>query len=218
MSVFTRSLVVSGALLIVAAPIASAHVSVKPDTTAAGAYAALTVTVPHGCDGSGTTRVAIQIPESIPQVTPSIAANWDVTKTMAPLSAPVDVGHGKQVTERVSEIVYTAKAPLPEGYRDSFQLGVKLPEAEGETLVFPVIQTCEVGETAWIEVAEEGQNAEELEHPASTFELTAASEEAITMAAASNTDSGTRDIAFVALALGAIGAALGLFAAIRSRK
>jgi uncharacterized protein YcnI len=217
MSVFVRSLVVSGALLVVAAPIASAHVTVKPDTTAAGAYAALTVTVPHGCDGSSTTRVAIQIPESIPQITPSISANWDVTKVMSPLSAPVDVGHGKQVTERVSEVVYTAKGPLPEGYRDSFTLGVKFPEKAGDTLTFPVIQTCEVGETAWIEVPAEGQNADELERPASQITLTAAESDGGETEAAGE-DTGTRDIAFVALALGAIGAALGLFAAIRSRK
>jgi uncharacterized protein YcnI len=218
MSVFTRPLVVSGALLVVAAPIASAHVTVKPDTTAAGAYAALTVTVPHGCDGSSTTRVAIQIPESIPQVTPSISANWDVNKVMTPLATPVDVGHGKQVTERVSEVVYTAKGPLPDGYRDSFVLGVKMPAEAGETLTFPVVQTCEVGETAWIEVPTEGQNADELEHPASQFTLTAAESEEGTTEAAEDENSGTRDIAFVALALGAIGAALGLFAAIRSRK
>lgn len=49
-------------LLVAGSSVASAHVNVKPDTTAAGAHALLTFGVPHGCEGSSTTRVSIQIP------------------------------------------------------------------------------------------------------------------------------------------------------------
>ena len=40
---------------------------------------------------------------------------------------------------------------------------MRLPDAAGETFAFPTVQTCEEGETGWTEVAEEGQDAEELE-------------------------------------------------------
>ena len=47
---------------------------------------------------------------------------------------------------------------------------------EGETLYFPVIQTCEEGEAAWIEIPAEGEDGEELESPAPSITLTEAEE------------------------------------------
>ena len=44
-----------------------------------------------------------------------------------------------------------------------------------QTLYFPTIQTCESGETAWIEIPAEGQDPEELESPAPGVEVVAAS-------------------------------------------
>ncbi|MCE5288564.1 MAG: YcnI family protein [Nocardiaceae bacterium] len=219
MRIFTRSLALAGGLLVVTAPLASAHVTVSADSTASGGYTVLKFSVPHGCDGSGTTKVSVQMPESIPTVSAMIGYNWTINKVMTPLSAPLDIGHGKTINERVSEVVYTANAPLPDGYRDTFELSVKLPAGKaGDKLVFPVIQTCQVGETGWIETPAPGQDPEALAHPAPTITLTAAEAEGNTASTESSTDNGTRDIAFVGLGLGAIGAALGLFAAIRSRK
>jgi uncharacterized protein YcnI len=164
------------ALLALAGP-ASAHVTVTPTTTAAGAYTVLTVSVPHGCDGSATTKIAIQIPEEILSVTPTRNPLWEVTKERQNLTEPVTDAHGNEVTERDAVVVYTANNPLPDGYRDAFELSLQLPEEEGKTLAFPAIQTCEKGETAWTEIAAEGQDAEELEHPAPTLTITAAEAE-----------------------------------------
>ena len=72
---------------------------------------------------------------------------------------------------------YTAKTPLPDGVRDAFELSLQLPQKAGETLAFPAVQICEKGETAWTEVPADGQDAEELEHPAPAFEITEAVEE-----------------------------------------
>ena len=42
-----------------------------------------------------------------------------------------------------------------------------LPEdSAGQVLAFPVVQTCAKGETAWVDLAAEGQDPEELEAPA----------------------------------------------------
>ena len=49
-----------------------------------------------------------------------------------------------------------------------------MPDAAGETLAFPTLQTCEKGETGWVEVPAEGQDPEELEYPAPAFEVTEA--------------------------------------------
>ncbi|WP_183096083.1 YcnI family copper-binding membrane protein [Nocardioides stalactiti] len=166
----------AAALALAAAP-ASAHVTVTPSTTAAGAYTVLTVSVPHGCDGSATTRVAIDLPEGIYAVTPTRNPFWSVEKVVEQLDEPVTDAHGNEITERVDQVVYTAETPLPDGVRDTFELSLQLPDAEGETLAFPVLQACEKGETGWTEVAADGQDEDELEHPAPLVTITAADAE-----------------------------------------
>ena len=142
-----------GAVLALAAvPLAaSAHVTVTPSGTAAGSYTVLTFAFSHGCEGSPTTAIAIDIPESIASVSPTLNPNYTIEK----------VADG----DRTSQVVYTAITPVQDGYRDTIELSLQLPEdAAGETLAFPVLQTCEVGETNWNQVAEEGE--EEPESPA----------------------------------------------------
>ena len=159
--------------LSLAAP-ASAHVTATPSTTAAGSFTVATFSVGHGCEGSPTTKIEIQVPESVLSVTPSRNPFYDVEETIEQLDEPVADAHGNEVTERTASIVYTATTPLPDGQRDTFELSFQVPDAEGETLSFPTIQTCEKGETGWTEVPADGQDAEELEAPAPAFVITAA--------------------------------------------
>ncbi|HET9422454.1 MAG TPA: YcnI family protein [Nocardioides sp.] len=156
-----------------AAP-ASAHVTVTPSDTGAGAFVVLTFSVPHGCEGSPTTGITIQIPEQILSVTPTRNPLYEVEKTMVQLDEPIEDSHGNSVTERVGDVTYTADTPLPDGERDAFELSLQLPDAAGETLAFPVIQQCEKGETAWVETPAEGQDPEELERPAPSVTITEA--------------------------------------------
>ena len=156
-----------------AAP-ASAHVTATPSTAAAGAFTVVTFSVGHGCESSPTTKIEIQVPESVLSVTPSRNAFYDVQKNIEELDEPVTDAHGNEVTERTASIVYTATTPLPDGERDAFELSFQVPDAEGDTLSFPTIQTCQEGETAWTEVPADGQDAEELESPAPAFEIVAA--------------------------------------------
>jgi uncharacterized protein YcnI len=149
-------------------------VTVTPENTAAGSFTVVTMSVPHGCDGSPTTKVAIQIPKDILSVTPTRNPYYDVAKKIEKLPEPVTDAHGNEVTERVAVVEYTARTPLPDGERDAFDLSLQLPEKAGETLAFPAVQTCEKGDTAWTEVPADGQDPEELEHPAPAFEMTQA--------------------------------------------
>jgi len=155
---------------------AAAHVTITPTETAAGAYTVLSFSVGHGCEGSPTTRVAIALPEEINAVTPTRNPNYDVEKVTEKLAEPVQDAHGNEITERVAQVVYTATTPLPDGERDAFELSLQLPEAAGETLAFPTIQTCEQGETAWTEVVE--PEAAEPEHPAPAVTVTDAVDDA----------------------------------------
>jgi uncharacterized protein YcnI len=208
---------------------AAAHVTVTPTTTDAGAYTVLTFSVGHGCEGSPTTEIAIRMPEEIIAVTPTINPTWGVEKAMETLDEPVDNGHGGTYTERVAEVVYTADEPLADGFRETFQLSLQLTAEEGETLVFPVLQTCAEGETAWAQTYEEGQ--EEPEHPAPLVVVTAGSgdghgaaggepdaEQSHGAAASAETDDSSDPVGWIGLALGALGLAAGGTALARSRR
>ncbi|MFT2818350.1 YcnI family protein [Leifsonia sp. A12D58] len=180
----------AGVLLAVAVPMsASAHVSVAPTSTAAGSYSVLTFALAHGCDGSATTSIAIDIPESITSVSPTVNPNWDVEKVAVDLAEPLDDGHGNTITTRTGQIVYTAKAPLADGLRDTFELSVPLPaDAAGTTISFPVLQTCEVGVTNWNEVQKDGEAEPELPAPSITVTEAVADAHGHGAAAASDDD------------------------------
>jgi len=144
----------AGAVLaLTAVPLAaSAHVTVTPSGTAAGGYTVLTFAFSHGCEGSPTTALTFDIPESIESVSPTLNPNWTIEK----------VADG----DRTAQVVYTAITPVEDGFRDTVELSLRLPEdAAGVTLAFPVLQTCEVGETNWNQLAEEGEEEPESAAP-----------------------------------------------------
>ncbi|MCW2748520.1 MAG: nuclear export factor, partial [Nocardioidaceae bacterium] len=151
---------------------ASAHVSAAASVTSAGGYTLVTFSLPHGCDGSPTTSMTIQIPEGINSVTPTVVAGWSVDKVLEKLATPIDNGEDGQITERVKQVVYTADKPFPDGYRTPFDLSLQVPDVKaGTVLSFPTIQKCSVGETAWIQPQVKGE--EEPEHPTPAFTVTA---------------------------------------------
>jgi uncharacterized protein YcnI len=212
---------------------ASAHVSASVSDASAGAFTVATFSVPHGCDGSPTTKIEIQVPESVLSVTPTRNPYYDVESTITQLDEPTTDAHGNEVTERTSSISYTANDPLPDGQRDTFELSFQVPDAEGETLAFPTIQTCEKGETRWIEVPADGQDAEELESPAPSFVILPASttgnehgdtieeseegsdEESAAQAGAN--DDGSSALGWAGLVAGLLGLAAGGLALTRTR-
>ncbi len=214
----------TAAAVLVAAP-AAAHVTGTVSSAAAGAFTVMTFSVPHGCESSPTTRIEIQVPETVLSVTPTRNPLYEVEAVITALDEPVTDAHGNEVTERTSSIVYTADTPLPEGQRDTFELSFQVPDAVGEVLAFPTVQTCEEGETGWVEVPAAGQDAEELEHPAPAFEILAADPDADSRgdagadeaSAAAEPADGSDALAWTGLAVGLVGVALGGTALARSR-
>ncbi|MDF1489837.1 YcnI family copper-binding membrane protein [Tessaracoccus caeni] len=219
-----------GAVCLVAAggSLAFAHVSAASSTNEPGSYALVTFSVPHACDGSPTTQVAIQIPEGINAVTPTRHALYDLEKVMETLEPPVADSHGNQVTERVAQVIYTAKTPLPDGQRDAFELSLELPEDGEQTLYFPTVQSCEQGESAWVEIPADGQDPHDLALPAPALELTAASSDGghshdHDEAAHSDHNAGPEasatggGLTIAALVVGAAGLLTGIVALLRSR-
>lgn len=199
-----------------AAP-ASAHISPSVGSAPAGSYLTFSLQVPHGCGEGGTNKLEVQIPESITSVTPGVVPGWTIARTQAALATPLDDGEGGKITERTSVITWTG-GPLAHDQLELFPLSVKLP-ATGESVSFPVIQSCDNGQsTSWIEAQKAGE--EEPEHPAPTITLTAATGDehgagddeaaATTVAAAKDDDSDSSPaLGITGIALGAVGIALG---------
>lgn len=240
-SAAARSAAVLGTVglgLVVGAPFAAAHVGIENGPVAADSYAVITFSVPHGCDDSPTTVIRINLPENVPTVTPTVNPGWEVATTKEALDTPIDLGEGRTLTERMTEVTYTAKTPLDPHLRDAFQLSVHIPaDAAGTSLVFPVVQECVEGSTAWTMVAEEGQDPHELESPApsvevvaatahgeeadeeedTTAEASAATDEASGEAADSSEQEGTSGVAVAGLVTGVLGMLLGAGALVSSR-
>jgi uncharacterized protein YcnI len=226
---------VAGGVVLTAGP-AVAHISPDEDEVAAGAFSAVTLTVPHGCEESPTRQLTIQVPEQLNAITPAVHPGWTVEVTTEDLAEPIEDAHGEEITERPKEVVYTAERgnELPHDFRDDFTLGFQAPDAEGETLYWKVIQTCTEGETPWIE--EWDGEGEEPEHPAPSMLITAAEgeghgggeeaeeAEAVSAENASATTGSSDDsdsatgIAVAGLVAGLLGLAAGGFALLRSRK
>jgi uncharacterized protein YcnI len=132
---------------------ALAHVTITPSTTAAGATAELRVEIPHGCVGSATTAISIRMPEGVSDVSASGTERW-------------------AVEQAADALTWTTDEPLPDAEHAEVEFSVRLPDDDGATLVFPVIQQCEQGEAAWTEVAEHGEGHDGLERPAPVLVVT----------------------------------------------
>lgn len=210
------------AVSVTAAAPAAAHVTIAPGEGPADGYATLQAQVPHGCGGSPTKAVRVQIPESVPSVTPQVHPGWEVSTKEGPKDA-VEL-HGETVTTGVKEVVWTAAdaGPLPDGRLDVFGMSVKLPAGKaGDPVYFPTVQECVKGKAAWIQIPQQGESPDDLESPAPAVALTAgegehggpvpADQEAGATADDSDDDPST-GLVVAALILGGLGLLIGLVA------
>ncbi|GAA5203929.1 hypothetical protein GCM10025773_36100 [Microbacterium jejuense] len=137
---------------------------VDPETAAAGSTETVTFSFSHGCDGSPTTALAIDMPEGVGNATPVVQGGWTITRELGTNGVP-------------TRVVYTADAPVEDGLKAAVAMDVLFTEAAADTaLAFPVTQTCTVGETAWTQIADDGQDPEELDSPAPVVTVGAVSD------------------------------------------
>ena len=153
-----------------AATPACAHITIHPDSTAAGSYFAAEFVVPHGCDGSATVAVRIKVPEGVTAVKPQLKSGWAVTIKTRKLDPPITSEHGRSISETVDEVEWRG-GPLPDNLYDTFGLMMKLPGDAGRTLYFPTVQECQQGIHRWIDIPADGQNRADLHEPAPALKL-----------------------------------------------
>lgn len=159
-------------VVLLALPIRSlAHVTAQPDSAPSGSYFIATFVVPHGCDGSPTVALRIQIPDDITVVKPQMKPGWTVTIKTRRLARPLKSERGEILTQAVDEVDWRG-GPLPDDLYDTFGLMLKLPDTPGRTLYFPAVQECQHGVHHWIEIPTPGRPWSALREPAPFLKLT----------------------------------------------
>ncbi len=158
------------AAAVVSAAPALAHVSLQPSEAVAGNYFQTSLSVPHGCDGAATVAVRVKIPDGVLSVKPQLKPGWAVEIKTRKIEGEQPKLHGKAITETVDEVAWRG-GPLPDNLYDTFGLVMKLPDAAGKTLYFPVVQECEKGVHRWIELPAAGRAADALKEPAPGLRL-----------------------------------------------
>jgi uncharacterized protein YcnI len=151
------------------ATVAQAHITLQGKTAPVGSFHKVVLQVPHGCDGSDTTEIKVQIPEGVVDVKPQPKADWTLQLKDGAYSQPVKL-HGATLDHGVREVSWSGD--LPDAYYDEFAFMAYLAPSlkVGQTLYFPVVQTCKKGVARWIDTTGNHQAA----NPAPSLKLTPA--------------------------------------------
>lgn len=125
----------SPVLLVLAMARANAHVSLsEPQALPSSRYTGH-FRVGHGCSGSPTTALRIEIPAQVSGVKPQSLPGWTVSTERDGM--------------RIKAVVWTGGI-LPSTEHGEFAIAMTLP-AQGTRLLFPTMQTCQTGEEDWSE-------------------------------------------------------------------
>ncbi|MFJ4006123.1 YcnI family protein [Streptomyces sp. NPDC090023] len=223
--------VLTAAGLVAAAGVASAHVTVHPESYAKGATdGVLTFRVPNEQDDASTTKVQVFLPSGHPVLGVLVSPHdgWSAKVTNTKLRTPVKTDDGT-ITDAVSEVTWTGGRIEPGRFEDFDIAFGQLPDGT-DRLTFKTLQTYSDGKTVrWIE--EPAQGEEEPENPAPVLTLTAedgqnsrndASDAPVaakkgTLSSAEGTDSRARTLGTTGLIVGVLGLAAGACAIVRSR-
>src|SRR4029078_3200069 len=145
------------AAIVLAASPACAHVGLETKQATIGASYKAVFTVPHGCAGSPTVKIRVQIPEGVIGVKPMPKAGWTLETVKGKYAVEYE-NHGRKVSEGVKEVVWSGGKLADDNY-DEFIVATYLTAGlkPNTTLYFPVVQECEQGVSRWIDIPKEGQ-------------------------------------------------------------
>lgn len=168
---FCRLVAPAAVLGAIAVP-AAAHVVLEYQVAPAASSYKATFKVGHGCAGSPTRQVAIDIPAGMRGAKPMPKPGWTLAVERAALATPY-TSHGRTVTDDVVRITWTARTDedmLADAHYDEFVLVATTPREAG-LVYWPVRQLCAQGRLDWVQVPQPGQPAAELRAPAPVLEV-----------------------------------------------
>jgi periplasmic copper chaperone A len=140
----------------VAAP-ASAHVTLERRQAPVGSYYKAVFAVPHGCAGSATIKLRVQIPEGVIGIKPMPKPGWTLEMVKGKYATEYDF-HGSKLTEGVKEVVWSGGKLADDNFDEFVFSSYLTPGLKADTtLYFPVVQECEQGVSRWIDIPTEGE-------------------------------------------------------------
>ncbi len=159
------------AVTMFAASPASAHITLEKREAAIGSSYKAVFVVPHGCAGSATTKIRVQIPDGVIDVKPMPKPGWNVEAIKGKYAGAYDF-HGARLTEGVKEVVWSG-GKLPDDFYDEFVLSTFLTGdlKPNTTLYFPTVQECEQGTSRWIDIPADPAQAHDSKWPAPGVKL-----------------------------------------------
>jgi uncharacterized protein YcnI len=167
----TKTLALSGAILLVTQGAALAHITLEQQEAKAGSTYKAVLRVGHGCEGSPTTAVRVRIPEGVIAVKPMPKPGWELATKVGRYAEPVQY-YDEMLAKGVQEITWSA-GNLPDAWYDEFVFRGRLPDGEpGTVIYFPTVQECTNGVHRWIEIPAEGKSRDDYEEPAPQVTLT----------------------------------------------
>jgi uncharacterized protein YcnI len=151
---------------------ALAHVTLEEPAAVANTGYKAVLRVTHGCEGSSTHTVRVQIPAGFLGTKPIPKPGWKLEMQRVKLAEPYD-SHGRKIDETVSEVIWRAQSPeafLADAHYDEFVFRGQTPAKPG-VIWFKVQQVCEKGELSWAEVPSTGSSTKGLKAPAVRLEV-----------------------------------------------
>jgi uncharacterized protein YcnI len=129
--------------------------------------------VPHGCAGSATTKIRVQIPDGVIDVKPMPKPGWNVEVVKGKYAAPYDF-HGGKILEGAKEVVWSGGKLADDNY-DEFVISTYLTATlkPDTVLYFPTVQECEQGVSRWIDIPADAEHAHDTKSPAPGVKLIA---------------------------------------------
>jgi periplasmic copper chaperone A len=160
------------AALLIATP-AYAHVTLEGRQAAIGTWYKAVFAVPHGCAGSATTKIRVQIPDGVIDVKPMPKPGWNVEVVKGKYAAPYDF-HGGKISEGAKEVVWSGGKLLDDNY-DEFVISTYLTATlkPDTVLYFPTVQECEQGINRWIDIPADAEHTHDTKSPAPGVKLIA---------------------------------------------
>ena len=166
-----KLLITSLAMIAGAATMAQAHVTLEVQEASVGAAYKATFRVGHGCEGSPTVKISVQIPEGWYSVKPMPKAGWKLETVRGKYAKEYDY-FGTKLSEGVKEVIWSGGS-LPDDWYDEFVVRGTFSADLDTTAKFyiPVVQECEKGADRWIEIPAAGKSADDYEFPAPGLQL-----------------------------------------------
>jgi periplasmic copper chaperone A len=182
----TKTTIIAGAsaaLALIGPAAAQAHVTIQPNSAAAGAFTVESVRVPNEMDDAVTTKVDVQLPHGFAAASYEAVPGWTVKLVKGKLAKPIQTDDGP-IDEEVRQITFTAgsrKDGIQPGQFRDFPLSVQIPGKAGDKLTFKALQTYSNGEIVrWI-------GTPDSDHPAPLLTVLPAAASGATGATSSGT-------------------------------